>query len=71
MDVSRWSIELKLAPADRRRLKDLVRNGNTAQKLVPRAGIALLSEPLRVSWRPRFLRDWGYHDESGITQIRS
>jgi hypothetical protein len=39
MDVSRWAIDLKLAPADRHRLEDLVRNGNTPQKLVPRARI--------------------------------
>ena len=28
-------------------------------------------EPHRVYRRPRFLRDWGHHDEASITQIRS
>lgn len=49
MDVSRWAIDLKLAPADRRRLEDLVRSGNTPQKLVPRARIALLSDGTRLN----------------------
>jgi len=49
MDVSRWAIDLKLAPTDRRWLEDLVRNGNTPQKLVPRAGIALLSDGTRLN----------------------
>src|SRR3954471_19619287 len=49
MDVSRWAIDLKLAPADRHRLEDLVRNGNTPQKLVPRARIALLSDGMRLN----------------------
>ena len=49
MDASQWAIDLKLAPADRRRLEDLVRNGNTPQKLVPRARIALLSDGTRLN----------------------
>lgn len=49
MDVSRWAIDLKLAPADRRRLEDLVRSGNTPQKLVPRVRIALLSDGTRLN----------------------
>ncbi|UEM24274.1 hypothetical protein JL100_032050 (plasmid) [Skermanella mucosa] len=27
-------------------------------------------EPRRVYRRPHFLRDWGHHDETGITQVR-
>src|SRR4051794_17709113 len=49
MDVSQWAIDLKLAPADRHRLEALVRNGNTPQKLVPRARIALLSNGTRLN----------------------
>src|SRR5512147_2904413 len=49
MDVSQWAIDLKLAPADRRRLDDLVRHGNTPQKRVPRARIALLSDGTRLN----------------------
>lgn len=52
MDVSRWAIDLNLTPADRRRLEDLVGisgNGNTPQKLVPRARIALLSDGTRLN----------------------
>lgn len=40
----------------------------------PVSGQCIMSEPdepLRVSRRPRFLRGWGHHDESGITHIRS
>ncbi len=47
MDVSRRAIDLKLDPAERRRLEDLVRNRNTPQKLVPRARIAPLSDGTR------------------------
>jgi len=43
MDVSRWAIDLKLAPANRGRREDLVRNGNILQNLVPHARIALRS----------------------------
>lgn len=49
MDVSQWAIDLKLAPADRCRLEALVRSGNTPQKLVPRARIALLSDGMRLN----------------------
>ena len=49
MDVSQWAIDLKLAPADRDRLEGLIRNGNTPQKLVPRARIALLSDGTRLN----------------------
>lgn len=49
MDISRRAIDLKLVPADRRRLEELVRNGNTPQKLVPRARIALLSDGTRLN----------------------
>ena len=49
MDVSQWAIDLKLAPAERRRLEELVRNGNTPQKRVPCARIALLSDGPRLN----------------------
>src|SRR5512135_1170126 len=53
MEVSRWAIDLKLVPAERRRLDELVRNGNTPQKLVPRARIALLSDGTRLNGADR------------------
>jgi hypothetical protein len=49
MDVSQWAIDLKLHPADQRRLESLVHNGNTPQKLMPRARIALLSDGTRLN----------------------
>ena len=49
MDVSQWAIDLKLAPANRNRLEALVRSGNTPQKLVPRARIALLSDGMLLN----------------------
>lgn len=49
MDVSPWAVDLKLAAAVRDRLEGLIRNGNTPQKLVPRARIALLSDGTRLN----------------------
>jgi hypothetical protein len=49
MDVSQWAIDPKLTPAERRRLDEIVRNGNTPQKMVPRARIALLSDGMRLN----------------------
>ncbi|WP_431858701.1 helix-turn-helix domain-containing protein [Azospirillum sp.] len=49
MDVTQWAIDLKLAPVDQHGLEDLVRIGNTPQKLVPRARIALRSDGTRLN----------------------
>src|SRR5512143_1664063 len=49
MDVSHWALDLKFTPADRGRLEEIARNGNTPQKLVPRVRIALLSDGTRLN----------------------
>ncbi|MFP5518040.1 MAG: hypothetical protein ACLGJC_33795 [Alphaproteobacteria bacterium] len=45
-------------------------NGSGSISVAPNGSDLIDTEPRRVCRRPHFLRGWGHHDETGITQIR-
>jgi hypothetical protein len=61
-DFSRLALAVVVTPGNR--LNTLNELRDTIVAAIERA------EPPRVYRRPRFLRDWGHHDEASITQIR-